>query len=426
MTRESFLTFYGKFVRKEILTTTAGAKPSFNFGGNNTTSGGFGAAASSSGAFGFKPTAGAAAFAVGKGEREPDAVAAVPASSLAITPLKFGANAAAGGTSPDKGAADHRARLVAFYEKYNPEKLSTVDSTLKKFAGKEGELFAKLEQKYVKNQPIPPPSGTGPRCYLDISLDGSETSSRLVFTLFADKVPKTAENFRALCTGEKGKSNDFSGTPLCYAGSKFHRIVPGFMAQGGDFTLGDGRGGVSIYGDKFEDESFMAHTKRGLLSMANSVIRGITPRADLCAMLSPSYHPPHSHPPIPSRRIQPCPHPTHLTTQGKNSNKSQFFITLKKAAHLDGKHVVFGELVSDEDNGEPASLRIVPFSDCPSLVIFATSLTSPMSLPRLPQFPTFIPTSTSTSTPTSYVNLRINVHLDPSLGSAGPYRTVWR
>ena len=98
-----------------------------------------------------------------------------------------------------------------------------------------------------------------------------ESAGRLIFTLFADKLPKTAENFRALCTGEKGKSNDLSGTPLCYKGSNFHRIVPGFMIQGGDFTLGNGRGGQSIYGGKFADESFMAHTKRGLLSMANSV-----------------------------------------------------------------------------------------------------------------------------------------------------------
>ena len=106
MTRESFLTFYGKFVRKEILNTAA-AKSTFTFDGNTPKSSGFGAAAKSSGAFSFKPTAGASAFSVGKGETEPGAVAAV----------KFGADATTGGASPGQGAKDHRTRLIAFYEK---------------------------------------------------------------------------------------------------------------------------------------------------------------------------------------------------------------------------------------------------------------------------------------------------------------------
>eukprot|EP00056_Hartaetosiga_gracilis_P004653 m.77052 g.77052 ORF g.77052 m.77052 type:complete len:239 (+) comp11900_c0_seq1:73-789(+) len=128
------------------------------------------------------------------------------------------------------------------------------------------------------------------------------SAGRLVIELWTDKVPKTAENFRCLCTGEKGVGKA-SKKPLHYKGVPFHRIKKGFMVQGGDVVKHDGSGGDSIYNGKFNDEKTglkLKHTKRGLLSMANS---------------------------------------------GKNSNTSQFFITFGPAKALDGKHVVFGEVV---------------------------------------------------------------------------------
>lgn len=162
-------------------------------------------------------------------------------------------------------------------------------------------------------------------CYLDVSIGGELLRERIIVELFDEITPKTCENFRELCTGAGGRVVEGTNTPLSFKNCTFHRIIKGFMIQGGDFTNHNGTGGVSIYGEKFEDENFdLLCDKPGLLAMANA---------------------------------------------GPNTNGSQFFITTVPTPHLNGKHVVFGKVVRGMNSvrkleNTPTGANDVPSSPC--------------------------------------------------------------
>ena len=200
---------------------------------------------------------------------------------------------------------EKRERVVQLLQVYNPNKIDAVDQLLAKYDNREDALIDKLRHKYERADGYPAPGGTGPVVFLDVSYPGAVSVVRIDIQLFLDTAPLAAENFRRLCTGERGEG-------LSYAKNRFHRIVPYMCVQGGDITAGDGTGGTSTYtkdsqvktdmwGNFDDDTPFAAHNAAGLLSMANN---------------------------------------------GPNRNGSQFFFTLAAVQHLNGKHVIFGKVIA--------------------------------------------------------------------------------
>ena len=164
------------------------------------------------------------------------------------------------------------------------------------------EAYLNANEDYPLATIISPLAKVTEKVYFDVEIEG-ESVGRITFGLFGDVVPKTAKNFATLCEGSAGTGN--SGKPLHYKGSNFHRVIPGFIVQGGDIVSGDGRGGESIYGANFDDENFdLGHDKPYLLAMVNA---------------------------------------------GPNTNRSQFFITLMDTPWLDGVTIVFGEVLEGFD-----------------------------------------------------------------------------
>ena len=188
------------------------------------------------------------------------------------------------------------------------KELALVKKAEQKKKNKEKKMYKKMfsEVEFYESKDLGLNDPNNPKVFMKVTVGDDPQEHEMQFALYKKAVPKTVENFLCLCTGEKGTTQTSRGeVPLSYKISMFHRLIKGFMIQGGDFTEGNGTGGKSIYGEKFNDENFdVKHTHRGQLSMANA---------------------------------------------GPNTNGSQFFITFKDTPHLDGKHTVFGKIVKGED-----------------------------------------------------------------------------